>query len=91
LYIKIGIWVKLVVGSAIGFLYVYQCNNSINNLTTVEDHIEEMEDSNPFDKQSILENMQEIMGRKVWTWPLPLHPTLMDPHKNWNKLEYSQT
>lgn len=40
--IKIGIWVKLVVGSAIGYLFVYQMGNCINNLTTVEDHVEQM-------------------------------------------------
>ena len=41
--VKVGVWVGLVLGCAIGFLFVYQLNNAFNNLTTVEDHIEEME------------------------------------------------
>jgi len=89
LAIKIGIWVKLVVGSAIGYLFVYQAGNSINNVTTVEDHVEQMAYRNPFDKGNFIDNLAEIFGKPGISWFLPSKPVLEEGQKGWHKLSYA--
>lgn len=89
---KVGIWVKLLTGSAIGFLFLYQFNNALYNLTTVEDTMPQMEDQNPFDKGSFIKNMEDIFGPFSIAWFLPLKPRLPREHQIWNtfsKIEYS--
>jgi len=58
----------------IGYLLYFQIKCAINNLTTVEYHIEEIHYKNPFLKSSVIENMCDVLGDNYECWLCPTKP-----------------
>lgn len=82
----VSIATDLISGLAIGYLFWYQCMNLKDNITTVEDLIPQMHESNPFDRGSWLLNVEEVFGPFSWYhWLLPTLPQL----KNGYMFNYS--
>ncbi|KAL4464132.1 hypothetical protein ABPG74_006069 [Tetrahymena malaccensis] len=57
----------------IGFLFVFQVIRLLKNQTTVEYHIEEINERNPFDKGTV-SNISEILGENKIFWFCPINP-----------------
>ena len=70
LFIKFNCIFSMIIGLAIGYLFVYQIRNAFANLTTVEDNIDGIMELKPFDKGRT-ENLKEIYGERIeWKYVL---------------------
>ena len=59
--IKANCIFSIIIGAAIGYLFIYQIKNARINLTTVEDNIEGASSIKPFDK-GLVTNLEEVFG-----------------------------
>jgi palmitoyltransferase len=76
-HLQINCMTSLALALAIGFLGWFQVSCAGKNLTTVEDHIDELKKKNPFNKGSFKENLADIFGKDRNNWWLPTDPAIL--------------
>ncbi|KRX01921.1 hypothetical protein PPERSA_05760 [Pseudocohnilembus persalinus] len=72
LYITICGATCLGLAVCIGFLFIFQLKGMLKNITTVEYHIDEIHEKNPFLKPTKIDNVKDIFGHQKKYWFLPL-------------------
>eukprot|EP01017_Pseudomicrothorax_dubius_P022165 TRINITY_DN2390_c0_g1_i2.p1 TRINITY_DN2390_c0_g1~~TRINITY_DN2390_c0_g1_i2.p1 ORF type:complete len:252 (+),score=47.01 TRINITY_DN2390_c0_g1_i2:295-1050(+) len=61
---------------ALAYLFCFQLWIASKNLTTVENHVKEMEEFNPFSRHSFMSNLKDIFGPDRRTWLIPIDPNI---------------